>query len=162
MTYQPEFSCESFADLTPHELYAILQLRIAVFMVEQRCFFTETDGYDPQVLHLYAYHDDKQQIGAYARLFSPYHDYHGAVCPMARIGRVAIHGDYRGQGMGRIIMDASLAEIKKRFGDVAVTLSAQAHLQDFYVKNGFVAQGEPYEEDGVPHIEMIRPAQAAS
>lgn len=157
MSFKPQFICTDFASLTPDTLYAILGLRIAVFMVEQKCFYTEVDGYDPKAMHLYVWHETKPEMALYARFFPPNHDYHGEVCPMARIGRIAVHDDYRGQGLGHHVMQKALEEISDRYGMGAVTLSAQAHLQKFYQAHGFVVDGEPYDEDGIVHVRMVRP-----
>jgi ElaA protein len=156
MNFTPHFICKDFSSLTPQELYAILGLRIAVFMVEQSCFYTEVDGYDPQALHLFAWHETKPEIALCARFFPPNHDYHGERCVAARIGRIAVHEDYRGQGLGHIVMQKALIEIATRYGVASVTLSAQAHLQKFYQAHGFEADGEPYDEDGIAHVRMVR------
>ena len=45
-----------------------------------------------------------------------------------------------------------------RFGEVAIRIGAQAHLERFYGEAGFIRASAPYDEDGIPHIEMLRRA----
>ena len=70
------------------------------------------------------------------------------------IGRVAIRSEYRGLGLGRDLMDMALAFCDARWP--AVRLSAQAYLQPFYESLNFTTTSEPYLEDNIPHIEMLR------
>ena len=50
-----QWECKRFADLSPEELYRLLQLRVDVFVVEQRCPYPELDGKDPEALHVFAW-----------------------------------------------------------------------------------------------------------
>lgn len=75
---------------------------------------------------------------------------------VARIGRMAVRADQRGRGLGRQVL-SGLIDIAQRRGDRQVILHAQTHVQGFYAGMGFVPQGEPFEEAGIEHIEMIRP-----
>ena len=70
------------------------------------------------------------------------------------IGRVAVSGDYRNRGLGRDLMNTALAFCDSRW--TTVRLSAQCYLQDFYESLDFATDGEPYLEDNIPHIEMVR------
>lgn len=134
------------ADLTPARLYALLRLRIAVFVVEQECPYPELDGRDlePGTRHFWIASDRKEPV-AYLRLLEePGGTY--------RIGRVCTDLAYRGQGLSRRLMAAALADT----GDAEVMLSAQVQVADLYETYGFVREGEPYDEDGIPHVDMRR------
>lgn len=136
-----------FAELTTAELYDILQARCAVFVVEQNCPYLDIDGLDQTALHVIIPHQGK--LGAYCRLLPPEGN-----TPW-KIGRVLTVTEARGHKLAHRLMETAMAEIKAR-GGRRIALSAQAYLQTFYEGHGFVAQGEPYLEDGIPHIGMVR------
>ena len=136
------------------ELYAILSLRQAVFVVEQRCFYQDADGADPRAWHLRWYArpgDGPEALVAYLRVFPP--DEAGE----AQIGRVLTAPSIRGTGQGRPLMRAGLAATWRTWGPCPVRLSAQAHLAGYYGSLGFVLAGEGYDEDGIPHVPMRHP-----
>ena len=56
-------------------------------------------------------------------------------------------------------MVKGLEAIQCEFGAVPIRISSQAYLEKFYRSLGFVIVGEPYLEDKIPHIEMLRPAE---
>jgi ElaA protein len=134
------------ADLTPDRLYALLRLRIAVFVVEQECPYQELDGRDlePTTRHFWIARDQHEPL-AYLRLLE---DAGGRF----RIGRVCTATSARGTGLSRRLMEAALAEI----GDRGAVLEAQVQVADLYTAFGFRREGEPYLEDGIPHITMRR------
>lgn len=145
--------------LKPHqalqlaELYAILQLRSAVFVVEQNCVFLDMDGADltDDNQHLMVWND--QQLLGCLRLLDPAtHD--GEVV----IGRVVTAPAARQFGLGHALMEQALRHGHMLWPHTSFVLSAQAHLEGFYAQHGFVAYGEPYDEDGIPHIGMRRAA----
>lgn len=144
-----ETRLRTFDQLNVRELYALLRLRSEVFVVEQQCLYLDLDGKDSRALHLLGFEGD--QLAAYTRIFAP-GDYFG----QASIGRVAVSPEYRRRGLGREIMLASLAAVEESFGQVPVCLSAQSYLRRFYEELGFLAEGEEYLEDGIPHILMVR------
>jgi ElaA protein len=135
----------AFSELTTGELYAIIALREQVFVVEQRCVYLDADGVDPQCRHLWA--TDGGEIVAYLRLIPP-----GVKYSEAAIGRVIIAQRMRGTGLGRELMRRGLAAT----GAVPVRLGAQAHLEKFYADLGFRRVSDVYDEDGIPHVEMLR------
>lgn len=139
----------AFTQLTPAELYGVMQLRQDVFVVEQRCAYADADGLDHMARHLFAVH--RSVIVAYARLFRP-----GVRGTAAVIGRVVIAKAVRGRGLGRELMQRAIAAIEEEHGPVPIRLGAQAHLQPFYQSFGFVRDGEDYVEDGIPHLPMRR------
>ncbi|MGD9958433.1 GNAT family N-acetyltransferase [Nocardioides sp.] len=138
--------------VTAAALHALLRLRNQVFVVEQQCAYQDIDGLDlaPTTRHLGAEHDGT--LVAYARLLAP--------APEAvRIGRVIVSSSVRGQRLGRQLMTRALLSCAQHWPGAPITLSAQAHLTDFYAGHDFVAVGEPYDEDGIPHVDMVhRPA----
>lgn len=138
-----------FAELTLDELYAILQLRNEVFIVEQTCVYNDTDGKDQPAWHLMAIEDDK--LVAYTRILSP-----GVSYSDPAIGRVVTSSSKRRSGLGRELMKRSIEACEKFFGKSSITLSAQVYLQSFYESFGFIVVGEEYLEDGIPHIKMSR------
>lgn len=138
------------AELTPQVLYALLTLRVDVFVVEQRCAYPELDGRDlePGTVHLWVGRDDTPV--AYLRLLA---EPGGA----RRIGRVCTAVSVRGRGLSRLLLAAALGEV----GDAPCLLDAQQHLTRLYGELGFVASGPGYDWDGVPHVPMRRPAGRA-
>jgi ElaA protein len=136
----------TFADLDANTLYALLRLRVDVFVVEQHCAYPEIDGRDtePGALHVWLADEPTQPVG-YLRVLS---DPDG----VARIGRVAVARPARGAGLARRLMLTALDHV----GDRPCVLDAQAGLVDFYADFGFVVTGPEYLEDGIPHVPMRR------
>ena len=138
---------EPFAKLTPAELYAICALRQRVFVVEQNCVFVDADGYDPLARHLWA--EGEGAVRAYLRIVPA-----GLKFAEVSLGRVVTAPEARGTGLGRELMRRGLASV----GALPVRIGAQAHLEKFYGELGFLRASEPYDEDGIPHVEMMRAA----
>ena len=147
------WTCVAFAELSLQQLYDVLALRSAVFVVEQQCAFLDIDGFDPQTLHLLGTGDDGK-LKAYARLIPP-----GLKAPAAIIGRVVTSPTARGGGVGRVLMTQAVSHCERVWPGHAVTLHAQAHLERFYGSFGFTPVGEPYMEDGIAHVEMHKETQ---
>lgn len=141
----------SFDDLSKHELYAVLQLRSEAFVVEQTCIFQDMDGADTAAMHLLGNVDG--QLVAYARCFAA-----GEKFLEASIGRVITRSTLRGVGAGHALMHESIQQMTHCWGTQAIRIGAQAQLENFYRQHGFKGVGTPYIEDGIPHIEMLRPA----
>ena len=148
-----QWICKHHTDLDIEQLYAALQLRTAVFVVEQNCPYQEVDGQDllGDTHHLMAWKDDR--LVAYLRLLDPAFQGGDVV-----IGRVVIAPSARGQGLGNALMEQALTQAAKLWPGVPIYLSAQAHLQGYYQSHGFLVAGEQYLEDGIPHIGMRRSA----
>lgn len=140
---------KSFAELTPHQLYQILQLRQAVFVVEQKCAYLDADGCDQVSRHVCGH--DELGLVAYARLVPA-----GTKHAEPSIGRVIVVDRARGTGVGKALMHLAVARMLELHGGAPMVLGAQAHLQHFYAEFGFVVYGEPYDEDGIPHVDMRR------
>ena len=139
-----------FAALSSRELYAILQLRSEVFVVEQTCVFQDIDGADDSAFHLTAFADTR--LLAYARCFPATVKY-----PEASIGRVVTHSSQRGMGLGHQLMRRAIDGVIRQWGVQPIRIGAQARLDTFYRKHNFDPTGELYMEDGIAHIEMLRP-----
>ncbi len=148
-----EWFCKTLDALTAWELYAILSARSAVFVVEQRCVYLDPDGKDTQAHHLFAMDgaQGRQQVAAYMRLLPP-----GVSYEEASLGRVLTGREYRGQGLGQELLNRGLVQANKLWPQAALRIGAQAYLQKLYASAGFATVGEPYDEDGIPHIEMVR------
>lgn len=144
-----EWTETPFAALSPQALYEILQLRQAVFVVEQNCAYLDADGYDAPAWHLCG--RDARGLAAYARLL-PGGTKHAA----PSIGRVITAARARGTGLGKALMREAVVRLQHHVGAVPIVLGAQAHLQRFYAEFGFVTVGVEYLEDGIPHIDMQR------
>ncbi len=140
----------AFHDLTARMLHDILKLRFDVFVLEQKSIFPEIDGADPDALHCML-HDTGKLCGTLRirNLDAP----DGAV----RIGRVALHADHRGSGLGREMMQAALAYIDRIAPGRAVSLDAQIQSEAFYASLGFVRCSGIYDDGGIDHVDMTRP-----
>lgn len=137
----------TFAELTAAELYAIMALRQRVFVVEQNCPYLDADGFDQVSRHLWAQSGDA--IVAYLRIVPA-----GVKFPEVSIGRVITAPETRSSGLGRELMTRGIAAV----GAEPIRIGAQAHLEKFYGELGFARASDVYDEDGIPHIEMIRRA----
>jgi ElaA protein len=141
----PDVRTAGFADLDPRTLYALLRLRVDVFVVEQTCPYPDLDGHDPEPETRHLWCDRDGVPVAYLRIR---HEPDGT----PRIGRVAVAAAERGAGLAGRLMTAALAEL----GDRPCVLEAQAHLVGFYARYGFVPTGPEHLHDGIPHVPMRR------
>jgi ElaA protein len=143
---------KQWGELTTSELYAIMKLRTDVFLVEQKVDEEELDNRDQVAEHFYI--ADAIGTAAYLRVLvdeSPEHlDAHRVV------GRVVVRQDRRGEGLAGILLNRVLS----LYGHEAMMLHAQEYVAPLYAKAGFSAFGEPYDEAGIAHISMYRPATA--
>jgi ElaA protein len=139
-----------FDALTLTELYAVLQLRSEVFVVEQACVFQDMDGADTEAMHLLGISGG--ELVAYARCFAA-----GLKFKEASIGRIITRSNLRGSGAGHVLVRQAIDSVTQQWGPQAIRIGAQAHLENFYRQHGFETSAEPYIEDGIPHIEMLRP-----
>lgn len=136
---------KGFSELTVSELYAITQLRERVFVVEQNCVYLDADGLDPVCRHLWA--ERGGALRAYLRIVPA-----KAKWAEVSIGRVITAPEARGTGLGRELMQRGIAAC----GTGPIRIGAQAHLEKWYGELGFTRASEVYDEDGIPHIEMLR------
>lgn len=144
---------KKFDDLTIHELYAILQLRSEVFVIEQNCVYHDPDGKDQVAWHLMGMQNSK--LVAYTRILPP-----GISYADPAIGRVVTSPAARRSGLGRELMLRSIEQCEMLFGKTSITLGAQLYLKKFYESLGFFISSDEYIEDGIPHVAMTRKASA--
>jgi len=176
-----------FDALSREQLYEVLRLRSEVFVVEQNCIFQDMDGLDGQAMHLLGVRASAdsapcpppalrapplptqnplppelpgalagkgvQELVAYVRCFPK-----GVTFDEASIGRVVARQSARGGGLGHVLMAEAIRALVAEWGAQPIRIGAQAHLKDFYQRHGFADVGKPYVEDGIPHLEMVRPA----
>lgn len=145
-----KYIIKAFNNLSATELYAILRLRSEVFVVEQNCVYLDTDNKDLKCHHLMLFNIDEELV-AYARLVPP-----GISFTEMSIGRVVTSPKVRGTGAGRRLMNIAIENCVLIFGEGSIKIGAQAYLRSFYGSLGFNEVGEVYDEDGIPHIDMIR------
>ena len=139
------------SDLSVSQLYALLQLRCAVFVVEQNCPYQDIDGDDleGENRHILGWHNGT--LVAYARILKSDDELQPVV-----IGRVIVSEALRGEKIGQQLMSKALESCTRRWPEKPIYLVAQAHLQNFYGQFGFIPVTDIYEEDGIPHIGMAR------
>lgn len=144
-----------FPGLKAEDLYDLLAAREAVFVVEQRCAYQEADGLDKVAWHMLVWDtvEGKRSLAATARVLDP-----GTRFPEVSIGRIMTSAAHRGTGLGRRIVQEAVERAEVLYPRSGIRISAQAHLRDFYAGFGFEAVGEPYDEDGISHVDMLRPA----
>jgi ElaA protein len=140
-----------FEELGVHALYEVLALRQRVFILEQGPYL-DADGLDPHAWHLLG-RDGEGKLVAYLRVVDPGYKY-----DEPSIGRVVTDKAARGSGIGRLLVAEGVAGCDRLWPGLAVRISAQAHLQRFYGEVGFETVGDPYLEDEIPHVEMLRRA----
>src|SRR4051812_9663448 len=153
-----EWQWSRFNEMSLDDLYAIVRLREAVFIIEQNCPYPDSDGRDPLAWHLLGWRDgpDGKSLGAYARIFEPGIRYHEA-----SIGRIVTAPDVRGTGLGKQLMVEALRRTEQLVPHQPIKIAAQRRLENFYRGFGFKSISEPYEEDGIIHVDMIREAGRA-
>jgi ElaA protein len=137
--------------MSGRDVYDVLALRQAVFMVEQNIPVLDADGLDVDALHLCGRGSDG--LLAYARIFAPTED-----SEVVKIGRIVVAQAARGRGLGRELMEQALDCAHDLAPEAPVLVSAQAHLTAFYEGLGFTIEGEIYDDHGVPHVDMVRSA----
>jgi ElaA protein len=135
-----------FTDLSPARLYALLRLRVDVFVVEQGCPYAELDGRDAEPDTEHAWVEDAAGPVTYLRVLRE--------ADGVRIGRVCTRADARGAGRAARLMEWAV----RRHADDRIVLDAQSYLAAFYARSGFAVTGPEYVEDGIPHVPMARPA----
>jgi len=140
-----------FDQLTTMQLYQLLSLRVAVFVIEQACSYQELDGkdFDPQTYHVIGYLNN--EIVAYTRVLGPNVSYES----YASIGRVIVAPACRGTEVSKQLMEKSILLIDALWPSFSIKISAQEPLQEFYNYFGFKKYSDIYLEDGIPHISMI-------
>ena len=146
------WQCTAFTELSPADLYAAMELRQRVFVVEQNCAYLDADGTDRKSLHLLGWNGNPSypKLVAYARLLPPKTKY-----AEASIGRVCTHPDVRGTGAGKTLMEEAIRLVEKSWG-TEIRIAAQMYLERFYEGFGFRRVTDPYLEDDIWHVDMRR------
>jgi len=137
---------KKFNELSTAEFHDIIQLRLAVFVVEQDCVYQDLDGKDRTALHIIG-KNEEDAIIATARIL---HENSKKVI----IGRVVVEKNLRKYGLGKELMKQSMSDIIRLYGNIQINIAAQKYLLNFYSSLGFVSSGKEYLEDGIPHVEM--------
>ena len=132
-------------ELSKDDLYSLLQLRTAVFVVEQDCPYQECDGVDKVAFHVLICEDDSL-IGT-SRIIPKSDD-------LISLGRIVVKKEKRVEGFGKLLMKTSLDYTISNLKPQKITMSAQTYLISFYSSFGFQTRGEEYLEDNIPHIRM--------
>jgi ElaA protein len=143
-----EWICKTFDALSASELYAILQLRDRVFIIEQQCIYQDCDDKDQPSHHLMGWQNGK--LVAYSRLIPP-----GFVYSESSIGRVVNSPSVRGTGIGKELMQKNIEWIYQLYSKVPIKIGAQLYLKKFYESFGFVQTSDVYLEDDIQHILML-------
>ena len=143
------WSWRSFQELSPDELYEILRLRAVVFVVEQQCAYLDMDGADRRAHHLFSRASDGSVEG-YLRVLAP-----GVRYKEPSIGRVVSHPALRRSGLGMELMREGIRRTRLEYPGTGIRINAQHRLEEFYRKLDFVTVSDPYELDGIEHVEML-------
>jgi ElaA protein len=143
-----EWKLKKFEELTIEELYKILELRNAVFIVEQECPYQDCDGNDKNSYHLFL--QDNDNIAAYSRILKK-----GVSYDEVSIGRVVVNKNYRGKSIARELLTRGIKFVQEILKETEIRIGAQAYLIDFYGSLGFKAVSDEYLEDEIPHVEML-------
>lgn len=141
-------SIKQFDELNTSELYDILKKREEVFIIEQKCPYPDCDGKDLESYHM-IYRDDDNLVG-YLRIIPK-----GLSYAEISLGRILIDDRYRGQQLGSYMVNKAIEFVETVLCEKSIRISAQLYLVDFYSALGFEKVGSPYEEDWIPHIEML-------
>ena len=150
----PQWQLSRLPELSAADLYAALAARQVVFAVEQQCAYLDADGLDLDAWHLLGWAGDGpgRALACYLRILAP-----GARYAEPAIGRVLTTPAFRGTGLGRVLMEEGLARAARLFPGAPIRIAAQQRLEAFYASLGFRTVSAPFDEDGIPHVEMLRP-----
>jgi ElaA protein len=144
----------NFDELGPHDVHDLLKLRQDVFILEQTSLYADIDGKDPDALHFLIRDRPTAALVGAIRMFAD------PARSSSRIGRVVVAKEGRGSGLGRIMMQAGIDQAEQMVPGCSIHVTAQAHLEKFYGSLGFKTVTDPYDQDGIPHIDVIRSGQS--
>lgn len=136
-------------EIDPTTLYRILWLRVQVFVVEQEAAYAELDGRDIEPGAELLWAEEDGDVLSTARVLVD--------DDATRIGRVATSVAGRGRGIAAELMRQAVTRCVELRPGAPIDLDAQAHLADWYARFGFVAHGDLFHEDGIPHVAMRHP-----
>lgn len=143
-------------ELDARAMVEVLRLRQQVFVLEQRCLYPDIDQLDERAWHLLGRDEDGDLI-AYLRVIPPLGRYPGPA-----LGRIVTDPRGRGHGHGKALVEEGIRVATRLHPECDVFISAQTYLVGFYLGFGFHRDGEPFDEDGIEHVEMVLPADAAA
>ena len=119
------------------------RLRVEVFVIEQGVpIELEWDEGDTVSIHAVAYDDDNEPVAT------------GRLLPDGHIGRMAVSKSLRGQGIGSLVLGTLLEEARRQ-GHTRLVLHAQVTARAFYVRHGFIVEGDDFMEAGMAHVRMV-------
>lgn len=154
-----EWQWLTFEELRVADLYQVLALRQQVFILEQQCLYPDIDGLDQEALHVLGWRTGPgpRTLAAYLRCLAP-----GVKYAETALGRVLTAPALRASGVGKALLQQGLALAAQHYPQHAIRIGAQQRLERFYRGFGFLTVSAPYDEDGIAHIDMLRPLRAAS
>lgn len=139
------FKAKKFDELSLNELYEILKSRTEIFLLEQSIVCQDMDDVDYNSLHCFMWQNGR--VIAYLRAFCEKEN-----SKIVTVGRVLTLN--HGEGIGTMLMQKSMEEIKKQFDCNKITLHAQKQASGFYKKLGFYIVSDEFLEEGVVHVSM--------
>ena len=144
---------QGFLQLSGADLYTVLTARQQVFLLEQKCLYPDMDGLDQDAHHLLGWRtiDDRSQLAAYLRCLTP-----GTKYAEMSLGRVLTTAGNRGMGIGRELLVRGIEHAERQHPGHRIRIGAQLYLERFYVELGFQRVSDPYDDDGIQHIDMLR------
>lgn len=147
-----EWQWQAFHDMTVADLYQVLYHRQQVFVLEQACLYPDLDNVDQDAHHLTAWivQDGKRELAACLRVIAP-----GVNYTEMSLGRILSTQAARGTGIGRQLVAKGIEHAQALYPGHACRIGAQLYLEQFYASFGFKTVSEPYDEDGIMHIEMV-------
>ena len=154
MTNNIKLLFKEFSDLSIDDLYAILNLRQKVFVVEQDCPYQDADYSDQDAFHLLGYKKvlGEDKLVAYLRAYKSLHEDGSA---LYFLGRIVVEEKERSKYLGKVITSMGVEFLKEKYPKCEVVISAQHRLKQFYSGLGFTSRGKVYLEDDIDHIEMF-------
>ena len=148
-----DWQWRAFAELDGRALHAVMAARQDVFILEQQCLYPDLDGLDTHAHHLLGWKmvDGEPTLAAYLRCLAP-----GAKYAEMSLGRVLTTAAARGAGLGYALLEQGIEHAERQHPGARIRIGAQQHLERFYAGFGFKTISEPYDEDGILHIDMLR------
>ena len=140
---------QRFDEISGTQMHEILATRQKIFVVEQQCLYQDADELDQKSWHLIG-RDANGELIAYARLNFP-----GTRYAEPSFGRVLTVQAARGLGLGRQIVQQCLEKCSAEYPDRDIRISAQAYLEQFYQTFGFEVTSQPYDDEGIEHVDML-------
>ncbi|MCF6764497.1 GNAT family N-acetyltransferase [Thiotrichales bacterium 19S3-7] len=134
-----------FDQLSLEQLYSLLKLRSDVFVVEQICAYPDLDDLDQKAYHGLLYEDEK--LIGYIRVYQKSE-------AIWTFGRIVVNPHYRKLKLGVYLVELALDKIKQLHPGAVVVIGAQAHLERYYQRFGFIKSSQPYDDYGIMHIDM--------